>query len=229
MFAHSNNVKLLRITKVKQALYSLRQQGAIAQGLGTHTAQIAAEAIVKSTLSYGLCMTKLSKSWWKKIEAVWNETVRSVLQVHQRTVTGQAVIRHAERQDGHFELLKEISQAREEESEKREGEESERISDIEKKAKRMRTLTRVAKAEYAVKGERGTRAWLWRNFLTNGRCLIGQQQSLVIINPRKEQLMNAIRCSGLPIGKKWEAIQQSEEDSKRPACNAEEETAEHFL
>ncbi|KAL6040462.1 Reverse transcriptase domain-containing protein [Balamuthia mandrillaris] len=75
-----------RITKAKQALYSLRQRGAIAQGLGTRTAQIAAEAIVKSTLSYGLCMTELSKSWWKKIEAVWNETARSVLQVHRRTV-----------------------------------------------------------------------------------------------------------------------------------------------
>ncbi|KAL6046777.1 hypothetical protein QOT17_001303 [Balamuthia mandrillaris] len=40
-----------RITKAKQALYSLRQRGAIAQGLGTHTAQIATEASVKSTLS----------------------------------------------------------------------------------------------------------------------------------------------------------------------------------
>ncbi|KAL6042145.1 hypothetical protein QOT17_024575 [Balamuthia mandrillaris] len=48
-----------RITKAKQALYSLRQQGAIAQGPGTRTAQIAAEAIVKSTLSYELCMTEL--------------------------------------------------------------------------------------------------------------------------------------------------------------------------
>ncbi|KAL6063526.1 RNase H type-1 domain-containing protein [Balamuthia mandrillaris] len=103
------------------------------------------------------------------------------------------------------------------------------MSDIEKKAKRMRTLTRVAKVEYAAEGERGTRAWLWHNFLTNGRCLVGQQQSLVITNPRKERLMNAIRCGGLPIGKKWRAIQQSEEDSMCPACNAEEETAEHFL
>ncbi|KAL6052924.1 hypothetical protein QOT17_018310 [Balamuthia mandrillaris] len=41
--------------------------------------------------------------------------------------------------------------------------------------------------------------------------------------------MNAIRCDGLPMGKKWRAIQQSEEDSICPACNAEEETAEHFL
>ncbi|KAL6079669.1 hypothetical protein QOT17_000784 [Balamuthia mandrillaris] len=103
------------------------------------------------------------------------------------------------------------------------------MSDIEKKAKRMRTLTRVAKAEYAVEGERGTRAWLWHNFLTNGRCLVGQQQSLVITNPRKERLMNAICCGGLLIGKKWGAIQQSEEDSMCPAYNAEEETAEHFL
>ncbi|KAL6057284.1 hypothetical protein QOT17_015606 [Balamuthia mandrillaris] len=77
-----------RITKAKQALYSFRQCGAIAQVLGTHTAQIATEAIIKSTLSYGLCMTELSKSWWKKIKAVWNETARSVLQVHQRTVAG---------------------------------------------------------------------------------------------------------------------------------------------
>ncbi|KAL6074792.1 hypothetical protein QOT17_003870 [Balamuthia mandrillaris] len=77
-----------RITKAKQALYSLRQQGAIAQGLGIRTAQIAAKAIVKSTLPYGLCITELSKSWWKKIEAVWNETARSVLQVHRRTVAG---------------------------------------------------------------------------------------------------------------------------------------------
>ncbi|KAL6052427.1 RNase H type-1 domain-containing protein [Balamuthia mandrillaris] len=100
---------------------------------------------------------------------------------------------------------------------------------VEKKAKRMRALTRVAKMEYAAEGERGTRAWLWHNFLTNGRCLVGQQRSLVITNPRKERLMNAIRCGGLPIGKKWGAIQQSEEDSKCPACDAEEETAEHFL
>ncbi|KAL6058405.1 hypothetical protein QOT17_014894 [Balamuthia mandrillaris] len=237
-----------RITKAKQALYSLRQRGAIAQGLGTRTAQIAAEAIVKSTLSYGLCMTELSKSWWKKIEAVWNETARSVLQVHRRTVAGvcraelgwltikaycelerQAVIRHAERQDGHFELLEEVSQAREEEGEKNEGEGGEGTSVVEKKAKRMRALTRVAKGEYAAEGERGTRAWLWHNFLTNGSCLVGQQRSLVITNPRKERLMNAIRCGGLPIGKKWGAIQQSEEDSKCPACGAEEETAEHFL
>ncbi|KAL6054161.1 hypothetical protein QOT17_017527 [Balamuthia mandrillaris] len=41
--------------------------------------------------------------------------------------------------------------------------------------------------------------------------------------------MNAIRCGGLLIGKKWIAIQQFEEDSMCPACNAEEETAEHFL
>ncbi|KAL6078665.1 hypothetical protein QOT17_001315 [Balamuthia mandrillaris] len=68
-----------RITKAKQALYSLRQRGAIAQGLGTRTAQIAAEAIVKSTLSYGLCMTELSNSWWKKIEAVWNETAKKCI------------------------------------------------------------------------------------------------------------------------------------------------------
>ncbi|KAL6054970.1 hypothetical protein QOT17_017054 [Balamuthia mandrillaris] len=273
-------------------------RGAIAQGLGTRTAQIAAEAIVKSTLSYGLCMTELSKSWWKKIEAVWNETARSVLQVHRRTVAGvcraelgwltmlaksptlisrllmldpsrtlsssffyilpsflsplslfsrctlkqrrrftlaycelerQAVIHHAERQDGHFELLEEVSQASEEEGEKNEGEGGDRTTVVEKKAKRMRTLTRVAKVEYAAEGERGTRAWLWHNFLTNGRCLVGQQRSLVITNPRKERLMNAIRCDGLPIGKKWGAIQQSEEDSKCPACDAEEETAEHFL
>ncbi|KAL6062259.1 hypothetical protein QOT17_012368 [Balamuthia mandrillaris] len=204
-----------------------RQRGAIAQGLNTRTAQIAAEAIVKSTLSYGLCMTELSKSWWKKIEAVaelgWL-TIKAYCELER-----QAVIRHAERQDGHFELLEEISQAREEKGKKKEGEGSEGMSDIEKKAKRMRTLTRVAKAKYAVEGERGTRAWLWHNFLTNGRCLVGQQWSLVITNPRKERLMNAICCGGLPIGKKWGAIQQSEEDSMCPACNAEEETAEHFL
>ncbi|KAL6080427.1 hypothetical protein QOT17_000076 [Balamuthia mandrillaris] len=93
----------------------------------------------------------------------------------------------------------------------------------------MRALNRVAKVEYTAEGERGTRAWLWHNFLTNGSCLVGQQRSLVITNPRKERLMNAIRCGGLPIGKKWGAIQQSEEDSKCPACGAEEETAEHFL
>ncbi|KAL6052603.1 RNase H type-1 domain-containing protein [Balamuthia mandrillaris] len=180
--------------------------------------------------------TELSKSWWKKIEAVWNETARSVLQVHRRTVVGaycelerQAVIHHAERQDGHFELLEEVSQAREEEGEKNEGEAGDKMTVVEKKAKRMRALTRVAKMEYAAEGERGTRAWLWHNFLTNGRCLVGQQRSLVITNPRKERLMNAIRCGGLPIGKKWGAIQQSEEDSKCPACDAEEETAEHFL
>ncbi|KAL6062450.1 Chromo domain-containing protein [Balamuthia mandrillaris] len=209
---------------------------------------IAAEAIVKSTLSYGLCMTELSKSWWKKIEAVWNETARSVLQVHRRTVAGvcraelgwltikaycelerQAVIHHAERQDGHFELLEEVSQASEEEGEKNEGEGGDGTTVVEKKAKRMRALTRVAKMEYAAEGERGTRAWLWHNFLTNGRCLVGQQRSLVITNPRKERLMNAIRCGGLPIGKKWGSIQQSEVDSKCPACDAEEETAEHFL
>ncbi|KAL6049455.1 hypothetical protein QOT17_020440 [Balamuthia mandrillaris] len=215
-----------RITKAKQALYSLRQRGAIAQGLGTRTAQIAAEAIVKSTLSYGLCMTELSKSWWKKIEAVWNETARSVLQVHRRPVAGvcraelgwltikaycelerQAVIHHAERQDGHFELLEEVSQASEEEGEKNEGEGGDGTTVVEKKAKRMRALTRVAKME----------------------CLVGQQRSLVITNPRKERLMNAIRWGGLPIGKKWGSIQQSEVDSKCPACDAEEETAEHFL
>ncbi|KAL6040637.1 hypothetical protein QOT17_025300 [Balamuthia mandrillaris] len=246
----SSQLSLFHLAKFiqMQALYSLRQRGAIAQGLGTRTAQIAAEAIVKSTLSYGLCMTELSKSWWKKIEAVWNETARSVLQVHRRTVAGvcraelgwltikaycelerQAVIHHAERQDGHFELLEEVSQASEEEGEKNEGEGGDGTTVVEKKAKRMRTLTRVAKVEYAAEGERGTRAWLWHNFLTNGRCLVGQQRSLVITNPRKERLMNAIHCGGLPIGKKWGAIQQAEEDSKCPACDAEEETAEHFL
>ncbi|KAL6066197.1 hypothetical protein QOT17_009788 [Balamuthia mandrillaris] len=96
-------------------------------------------------------------------------------------------------------------------------------------AKRMRALTRVAKEEYSAEGERGTRAWLWHNFLTNGRCVVGQQRSLVITNPRKERLMNAIHCGILPIGKKWGAIQQSEKDSMCPACDAEEETADHFL
>ncbi|KAL6062304.1 hypothetical protein QOT17_012248 [Balamuthia mandrillaris] len=129
----------------------------------------------------------------------------------------QAVIHHAERQDGHFELLEEVSQAREKEDKKNEGEEGDRTTVVEKKAKRMRTLTRVAKVEYAAEGERGTRAWLWHNFLTNERCLVRQQRSLVITNPRKERLMNAIRCGGLPIGKKWGAIQQSEEDSNCPA------------
>ncbi|KAL6053345.1 hypothetical protein QOT17_018070 [Balamuthia mandrillaris] len=41
------------IAKAKQALYSLRQQVAIAQGLSISTAQIPAMPIVKSTLSYG--------------------------------------------------------------------------------------------------------------------------------------------------------------------------------
>ncbi|KAL6062449.1 hypothetical protein QOT17_012236 [Balamuthia mandrillaris] len=106
----------------------------------------------------------------------------------------QAVIRHAERQDGHFEALEEISQAREEEGEKKEGEGGEGTSDVEKKVMRTRALTR----------------------------------SLVITKPRKECLMNAIHYSGLPIGKKWRAIPQSEEDSRCPAYNSEEETAEHF-
>ncbi|KAL6051288.1 hypothetical protein QOT17_019287 [Balamuthia mandrillaris] len=65
---------------------------------------------------------------------------------------------------------------------------------------------------------------VWHNYLTNGGCLVGQQRSLVITNPRKEQLMNAIHCGGLPMGKKWRAIQQFKEDSKCSTCNAE-----HFL
>ncbi|KAL6062452.1 hypothetical protein QOT17_012239 [Balamuthia mandrillaris] len=131
-----------RITKAKQALNSLRQRGAIAQGLGTRTAQITAEAIVKTVA--GVCRAQLG---WLTIMA-YCELER------------QAVIRHAERQDGHFEALEEISQAREEEGEKKEGEGGEGTSDVEKKVKRIRTLTQVAKVEYAAEGERGTRAWL---------------------------------------------------------------------
>ncbi|KAL6061890.1 Reverse transcriptase domain-containing protein [Balamuthia mandrillaris] len=65
-------------------------------------------------------------------------------------------------------------------------------------AKKSVVLVHGKKVEYAAEGERGTRAWLWHNFLTNERCLVGQQRSLAITNPRKE-LLNAIRCDGLPI------------------------------